>query len=136
MFVFNLKIKAKKTVILAAVLSVTAAIICTAVTVAINSRLPDTAVSDKTGEYSLVLNDGEEKKFLEQFGIETADAKPEKRSVVIRRILINIMRNTTNFRRKSDLTSENLKAKRLRRLQFPLKSQRITMPFCLFTKTG
>ena len=83
MFVFNLKIKAKKTVILAAVLSVTAAIICTAVTVAINSRLPDTAVSDKTGEYSLVLNDGEEKKFLEQFGIETADAKPEKRSVVI-----------------------------------------------------
>ena len=53
MFVFNLKIKAKKTVILAAVLSVTAAIICTAVTVAINSRLPDTAVSDKTGEYSL-----------------------------------------------------------------------------------
>ena len=83
MFVFNLKIKAKKTVILAAVLSVTAAIICTAVTVAINSRLPDTAVSDKTGEYSLVLNDGEEKKFLEQFGVETADAKPEKRSVVI-----------------------------------------------------
>ena len=53
MFVFNFKIKAKKTVILAAVLSVTAAIICTAVTVAINSRLPDTAVSDKTGEYSL-----------------------------------------------------------------------------------
>ena len=83
MFVFNFKIKAKKTVILAAVLSVTAAIICTAVTVAINSRLPDTAVSDKTGEYSLVLNDGEEKKFLEQFGVETADAKPEKRSVVI-----------------------------------------------------
>ena len=83
MFVFNLKIKAKKTVILAAVLSVTAAIICTAVTVAINSRLPDTAVSDKTGEYSLVLNDGEEKKFLEQFGVETADAKHEKRSVVI-----------------------------------------------------
>ena len=83
MFVFNFKIKAKKTVILAAVLSVTAAIICTAVTVAINSRLPDTAVSDKTGEYSLLLNDGEEKKFLEQFGIETADAKPEKRSVVI-----------------------------------------------------
>lgn len=59
MFVFNFKIKAKKTVILAAVLSVTAAIICTAVTVAINSRLPDTAVSDKTGEYSLLLNDGD-----------------------------------------------------------------------------
>ena len=33
MFVFNLKIKAKKTVILAAVLSVTAAIICTAVAI-------------------------------------------------------------------------------------------------------
>ena len=137
MFVFNFKIKAKKTVILAAVLSVTAAIICTAVTVAINSRLPDTAVSDKTGEYSLVLNDGEEKKFLEQFGVETADAKPEKRSVVNSvGFLINIMRNTTNYRRKSDLTSQNLKAKRLRRLQFPWKSQRITMPFCLFIKTG
>ena len=48
MFVFNFKIKAKKTVILAAVLSVTAAIICTAVTVAINSRLPDTAVDRKS----------------------------------------------------------------------------------------
>ena len=83
MFVFNLKIKAKKTVILAAVLSVTAAIICTAVTVAINSRLPDTAVSDKTGEYSLVLNDGEEKKFLEQFGVEPGGAEAENRSVVV-----------------------------------------------------
>ena len=121
MFVFNLKIKAKKTVILAAVLSVTAAIICTAVTVAINSRLPDTAVSDKTGEYSLVLNDGEEKKFLEQFGIETADAKPEKRSVVIPSDFNKYYEEYNELQRKSDLTSQNLKAKRLRRLQFTLE---------------
>lgn len=119
MFVFNFKIKAKKTVILAAVLSVTAAIICTAVTVAINSRLPDTAVSDKTGEYSLVLNDGEEKKFLEQFGVETADAKPEKRSVVIPSDFNKYYEEYNELQKKSDLTSENLKAKRLRRLQFP-----------------
>ena len=136
MFVFNLKIKAKKTVILAAVLSVTAAIICTAVTVAINSRLPDTAVSDKTGEYSLVLNDGEEKKFLEQFGIETADAKPEKRSVVIPSDFNKYYEEYNELQKKIGLDLGKLKAKRLRRLQFPLKSQRITMPFCLFTKTG
>ncbi len=41
MFVFNFKIKAKKH---------GAAIICTAVTVAINSRLPEYSVSDKTGD--------------------------------------------------------------------------------------
>lgn len=76
MFVFNFKIKAKKTVILAAVLSVTAAIICTAVTVAINSRLPDTAASDKTGEYSLVLNDGEEKNSL-----NSSELKPPTQSL-------------------------------------------------------
>ena len=116
MFVFNLKIKAKKTVILAAVLSVTAAIICTAVTVAINSRLPDTAVSDKTGEYSLVLNDGEEKKFL-----ETADAKPEKRSVVIPSDFNKYYEEYNELQKKIGLDLGKFKGKEVTEIIVPLE---------------
>ena len=118
MFVFNLKIKAKKTVILAAVLSVTAAIICTAVTVAINSRLPDTAVSDKTGEYSLVLG---EKKFLEQFGIETADAKPEKRSVVIPSDFNKYYEEYNELQKKIGLDLAKFKGKEVTEITVPLE---------------
>ena len=113
MFVFNLKIKAKKTVILAAVLSVTAAII--------NSRLPDTAVSDKTGEYSLVLNDGEEKKFLEQFGIETADAKPEKRSVVIPSDFNKYYEEYNELQKKIGLDLGKFKGKEVTEIIVPLE---------------
>lgn len=121
MFVFNFKIKAKKTVILAAVLSVTAAIICTAVTVAINSRLPDTAVSDKTGEYSLVLNDGEEKKFLEQFGVEPADAKPEKRSVVIPSDFNKYYEEYNELQKKIGLDLGKFKGKEVTEITVPLE---------------
>lgn len=121
MFVFNFKIKAKKTVILAAVLSVTAAIICTAVTVAINSRLPDTAVSDKTGEYSLALNDGEEKKFLEQFGVETADAKPEKRSVVIPSDFNKYYEEYNELQKKIGLDLAKFKGKEVTEIIVPLE---------------
>ena len=114
MFVFNFKIKAKKTVILAAVLSVTAAIICTAVTVAINSRLPDTAVSDKTGEYSLVLNDGE-------FGIETADAKPEKRSVVIPSDFNKYYEEYNELQKKIGLDLGKFKGKEVTEITVPLE---------------
>ena len=112
MFVFNFKIKAKKTVILAAVLSVTAAIICTAVTVAINSRLPDTA---------LVLNDGEEKKFLEQFGVETADAKPEKRSVVIPSDFNKYYEEYNELQKKIGLDLGKFKGKEVTEITVPLE---------------
>lgn len=108
MFVFNFKIKAKKTVILAAVLSVTAAIICT-------------AVSDKTGEYSLVLNDGEEKKFLEQFGVETADAKPEKRSVVIPSDFNKYYEEYNELQKKIGLDLGKFKGKEVTEIIVPLE---------------
>lgn len=121
MFVFNFKIKAKKIIIAAAVLSVAAAVICTAVTVAVNSKLPDTAVSEKTGEYSLVLNDGEEEKFLEQFGIETADSKPEKRSVVIPSEFNKYYEEYNELQKKIGLDLGKFKGKEVTEITVPLE---------------
>lgn len=121
MFVFNFKIKAKKIIIAAAVLSVAAAVICTAVTVAVNSELPDTAVSDKTGEYSIVLNDGEEGKFLEQFGMETADSKTEKRSVVIPSEFNKYYEEYNELQKKIGLDLGKFKGKEVTEITVPLE---------------
>lgn len=121
MFVFNFKIKAKKIIIAAAVLSVAAAVICTAVTVAVNSKLPDTAVCEKTGEYSLVLNDGDEGIFLEQFGIETAGSKPEKRSVIIPSEFNKYYEEYNELQKKIGLDLGKFKGKEVTEITVPLE---------------
>ena len=83
--------------------------------------MPDTAVSDKTGEYSLVLNDGEEKKFLEQFGVETADAKPEKRSVVIPSDFNKYYEEYNELQKKIGLDLGKFKGKEVTEIIVPLE---------------
>ena len=78
-------------------------------------------MSDKTGEYSLVLNDGEEKKFLEQFGIETADAKSEKRSVIIPSDFNKYYEEYNELQKKIGLDLGKFKGKEVTEITVPLE---------------
>lgn len=79
-----------------------------------------------------MLNDGEEKKFLEQFGIETADAKPEKRSVVIPSDFNEYYEEYNELQKKIGLDLGKFKGKEVTEITVPLEKPKDTCRLLLY----
>ncbi len=122
MFVLNMKVKPKKRTIIAfALVSGLVAVICVACMVSSQSTPNQTATCDRLGTYSLKAeNADEQKKFLQQFGIEVEPDSSETEEVVIPDYFNEVYEEYNDLQKQIGLDLEKQKGKIAEKITYKL----------------
>ncbi len=123
MFVFNIKLKSKKNLLIFSVLvSVVIAVICFVSAISGERKVPDVATCDEVGEYSLVAETEQEQcDFLAQLGYE-ADKEIDSRNVLIPSEFNSAYEEYNILQKKIGLDLSRFKGKTAREIKIELKN--------------
>lgn len=120
MFVFNLRLKSKRILLILLVAISVIAFVCFIASVNKNHRVPDTATCDEIGEYSLCAENSQKQyDFLIQFGYEVDD-EIESKVVTIPTEFNSVYEEYNLLQKQMGLDLSKFKGKTAQQVRFKL----------------
>lgn len=123
MFVFNIKLKSKKNLLIFSVIgAVVIAVICFVSAISGERKVPDVATCDEVGEYTLMAeNEQEMNQFLSQFGYE-ADKEIDSRNISIPSEFNSAYEEYNSLQKQIGLDLSRFKGETAREIKIELKN--------------
>lgn len=123
MFAIQFSVKqSKKKLILIAAIGILLAAICVTATVKILEKPHDTAQSKISGNYSLVVKNGDFSAFFKQLGIDSENVPETEQSVIIPEEFDDVYTSYNELQKTAGLDLSSYKGKQARQLKFRIKN--------------